>query len=247
LSSLKMSADPEKRSWQKYEISPFGKTPDAGVRGGKAFIAFQKEDRLQSDFIPIAPGHDRENLTGQDILETFQEKTTLIEQEAYEKGFEQGEKDGFEIGEKRAVKIVDNIEHLFVEMTQLKETILKRHEKEIIDIIFEIVEAIVHKEVQDGGHVIGDAIVNALELANDTREIQLRVNPDDYAFIENARPELFSRFKDIRSIIVNSDPSLSKGGCILETPKGGIDASIETRLKKIQECLLEAFADGAHE
>lgn len=238
------SAPLEKASWQKYEISPFRSPPAAGSLNDSGFVALQREARSPSGFVPIGGDPAKETLGDQKILDGFQEKTAHIEQEAYEKGFEQGQKDGFEIGEKRALKTVEHIEALFGELAQIREAILKRHEKEIIAVISAAIEAIVHKAAVADDRLIGDAIRHALELSSDRSEIKLRVNPDDYAFIENARPEFFSEFKDIRSIIVHSDPSIARGGCILETPKGGIDARIETRLKKIQQCLFDAYEAG---
>jgi len=38
-------------------------------------------------------------------------------------------------------------------------------------------------------------------------------------------------------MIVTSDPSITRGGCFLETPYGDVDARVETQLEKIYQSL----------
>jgi flagellar assembly protein FliH len=170
----------------------------------------------------------------------MQEKISGIEQEAYEKGFAQGEKDGFEFGEKKSIKITENIENLFSEMVSLKHEVSKQYEREIIDLIFAVAEKIVHYEVRSKESVIRNAIFEALEAAVEKSKVVFNVNPDDYDYVEKLRPELFKQNKGLKSIVVTSDPAVSRGGCYLETPYGNIDATIESKLEKIYQCLQES-------
>lgn len=241
--------DQTEASWQKYEITPFGALSVKRNGDIKEFVALQTDNPIHSDFMPLEIGNeDRETIQASDvILETPQERTALIEQEAYEKGFAQGEKDGFELGEKKALTFIDNIEKLFLEITHLNEAILKRYEREIVEVIFSIAETIVHRQIQMDGDVIRTAILSALKLAVERSEIKLRVTPEDYDYIDKLRPELFASFRELKSVVVTSDPSITRGGCIMETPKGDIDASIETRLEKVRQCLVEAFHEDSNE
>ena len=62
-----------------------------------------------------------------------------------------------------------------------------------------------------------------------------------YDDTEKLKPELIQNFKELKSIVVSADPSIAQGGCILETPGGNIDATIETQLEKIRQCLTDTF------
>jgi flagellar biosynthesis/type III secretory pathway protein FliH len=55
------------------------------------------------------------------------------------------------------------------------------------------------------------------------------------------KPEFFRTSKDLKSIVVTPDLSVNRGGCLLETPYGDIDASVEARLDKIHQSLNRAF------
>ena len=78
-------------------------------------------------------------------------------------------------------------------------------------------------------------------MAVEKSKVTFNVNPDDYDYVEKLRPNLFRNCKEIKSIVVTSDPSVSRGGCLLETPRGNIDATIESKLEKIRQCFQESI------
>jgi flagellar assembly protein FliH len=106
-------------------------------------------------------------------------------------------------------------------------------------LIFAVVEKIVHHEVRQDNTAIKEAIFNALDMAVEKSKVVFNVNPDDYDYVEKLRPNLFRQNKEIKSIVVTSDPAISRGGCFLETVRGNIDATIESKLEKIYQCFQE--------
>lgn len=232
----------KEESWHKYEMESFESYEFQEQGRINDFVSLDIGERKRSNFVPLEacenPGSKKEG-TENDLLGT-QEKISTIEQEAYEKSFAQGEKDGFEFGEKKAIKVSENIENLFNEMASLKHDVLKQYERQIIDLIFAVVEKIVHHEVRSKESVIKNAIFDALKLAVEKSKVVFNVNPDDYDYVEKLRPELFNQNKGLKSIVVTSDPGVSRGGCYLETPYGNIDATIESKLENIHQCLQES-------
>jgi flagellar assembly protein FliH len=228
-------------SWLRYEMETFEPFSPGEDKGDKNFISLGTGGDKKSKFIPLEAlknNGGKEN-AGDDALQNTQEHLDRIEQEAYEKGFAQGEKDGFELGEKKAIKSIENIEKLFNEIAALKEDVLRENEKEILDLIFAIVEKIVHHEVRQDDAAVKEAILNALDMAVEKSKVILNVNPDDYEIVEKLRPDLFRQDNKIKSIVVTSDPAVSRGGCFLETPRGNIDATIESKLEKIYQSFQE--------
>ncbi len=201
------------------------------------FISLQDANPTQSEFMPYSTAGDMDSLP--DSLN----KANLLEQEAYEKGFAQGEKDGFELGEKKAGKIVEKMESILVEMTHLRETILKHHEKDILDLVFAIVAKIVRFQIETGEAAVRDAILNALKLASQKDKVVIRVNPEDYEYVEHIRPDLLTEYKELKSVVISSDHSISRGGCFIETPSGDVDARIESQLEQIYQSLQDALLE----
>ena len=97
------------------------------------------------------------------------------------------------MGEKKALKVIENVENLLIEMNRFKLDILKRHEKEILEIIFAIAEKIIHYQIDASDEIIKESIIQALRLTVDKSQVVLRVNPEDYDYVEKLRPDLFSK------------------------------------------------------
>jgi len=255
-----------KSSWTEFEMEHFepilstekpalhrpdhrDSSPARQGAGGKTeekntatFTSFQTKDKDKEDFILLKEGEEnfKKRKEVEDILQNAHKKVSLLEKEAYEKGFAQGEKDGLELGGKKAVKVIENIENLFIEISNLKREIVRRHEKQILELIFAIVKKILHDHLDINEKTIKNIIFQALDVTAEKSKIVLKVNPEDFDFVEGLRPEFFSKFKELKSITATSDPSITKGGCFLETPYGDVDATIETQLEKIYQSVVDA-------
>jgi flagellar assembly protein FliH len=228
-------------AWAKYEMRPIDSFSHSPANEEADFISLQINEDHVSEFIPLIDGPGDTGTIGNENRSNQLEKTAFAEKEAYEKGFEQGEKDGLELGEAKANKMLKNLEALLDEISQLRSRLGKQYEKEILDLVYAIANKIIHTELSIKETVVKDTILSALELTAEKRNMTLKINPDDFDYVEKIRPELFSRYTNIKSLMITPDPAISRGGCLLETPGGDIDASIETQLESIHQSLKDAY------
>lgn len=235
-------------TWQPFEMESLEANRELCRTKPMEFVCLQTDDQTPEDFMPLDGTENAQKqraAEAEDIIKKARDKGIHLEQEAYEKGFSQGEKDGLELGEQKALKVIEKIENLFMELSRQKQQIVQQHEKEILSIIFSIAVKIIHHHLPADEGSLKETVLEVLNLAVEKRQIIINVNPEDYQYIEQCRPELFNKFKDIKTIRVTSDPSISQGGCIIETPCGDMDASVETRLEKIYQSLEDAFTRKA--
>lgn len=232
----------EERFWTKFEMGSLEDSPLPKEHKAD-FLSFQVGEKEETMFIPYEQDGDtyRRKREAEEILQGAHKRATQIEQEAYEKGFSQGEKDGLELGEKKALKVIESIENLLVELGNLKQEMIRGYEKEILELIFAISEKIIHHQLGTHNESLNETVFNAICLAAEKGEMILRVNPEDFEYVEKLRPEVFTRFNDLKSIVVTSDASITRGGCLLETQYGDIDARVETQLERIYQCLEGVF------
>jgi flagellar assembly protein FliH len=227
---------------KQYEIKPFDSFPAAEKNENRLFTALQTAGVENAVFHQIdGKGNYRKNEGSDDIMERSREKAAMLEREAYEKGFAQGEKDGLELGALKALKIVENIENLLDEIGRLRTDIVKRYENDILGLICSVAEKVVHHQVGLNGATIRETVIKAIQLATEKRSILLKINPEEFDYIDRLRPEFFQRFNQLESMEVVSNPSVRRGGCFLETPFGDVDARVETQLEMIRQCLEEAY------
>ena len=233
------------KAWVKFELRSFESPSLPRQMEKTGFVSLQTGEVEDTDFIPLRETTDqyKKGKEVEDVLREAREKADLLEREAYEKGFAQGEKDGLELGERKGLKQIEGIESLLIEMNSLKQEIIGHYEKEILELVFAIAQKVVHHQIRSGDKAIEGTVLRAVKLAAEKSEIILRVNPEDSDYVEKLRPEFFAAVKELKALTVTSDPSITKGGCFLESPYGDVDGRVETQLEKIHQCLEGAFAE----
>ena len=178
------------------------------------------------------------------ILARAKEKGALIEREAYEAGFAQGEKDGFEIGAKKLDKMLDLTEQTLKGMVAYKSEFIKLYEKEIFQLIFHIAEKVVRGKVEIDHTIVRETILEAFNLVVDRSEVTIRISPEDIEYVKEIRAEFLDGIKDLKSITIESDPSVSPGGCFMETVFGHVDARLENQLERIARAVEQTLGDS---
>jgi flagellar biosynthesis/type III secretory pathway protein FliH len=67
--------------------------------------------------------------------------------------------------------------------------------------------------------------------------ITLRVHPEDEPLLRPHKNELLASSDGVREVIFEPDDAVERGGCIIESPSGNIDARIATQLAQIDSAL----------
>ncbi|MES2229538.1 MAG: flagellar assembly protein FliH [Pseudomonadota bacterium] len=88
---------------------------------------------------------------------------------------------------------------------------------------------IVRAELASRPELVAQVAQEAVDtLLLSARHITLRVHPDDHAFVAQGAADVLAA----RGARLLADPSMSRGGCVVESDIGIIDASLETRWRR---------------
>ena len=173
------------------------------------------------------------------MVEEARLKVSEIEKEAYEKGFAEGQKTGSEVGEKMAEALLQQYSASLDALNGLRSELFATSEREIIRLALEIARKIIKREVAIDEELILALVKVALARVADQTLITVRVNPKDHHAIERhqaAAPETGALSESIKLV---EDPLIARGGCIIETQSGTIDARIEEQLREIERGFFE--------
>jgi len=121
---------------KQYEIKPFDSFPVGGKKENMVVFALPQEGGMKKSVFNLVDcsGNFLKFEGPDDIMEKASEKASMLEREAYEKGFAQGEKDGLELGAAKALKVVENIENLLNEIGCLRTEIINCMKKILSDL-----------------------------------------------------------------------------------------------------------------
>jgi flagellar biosynthesis/type III secretory pathway protein FliH len=100
-----------------------------------------------------------------------------------------------------------------------------------------IAEKLLGRELALRPDAVTDVVAEALRHAGDPREVVLRVSPEDLAALERGKPRLVERCRSARLVAFRADEAVGRGGCIVETELGVVDARLSTQLDAIERAL----------
>ncbi len=155
-------------------------------------------------------------------------------QEAYALGKEEGQKLAYDEEKQRISSEMEKINDLIKEIKHAKSDILKDNEKQIVNLCFYMAKRLLMKEVETNEAYIQTLIKKSLEMAQSDEEVTIRVSPEDKVWIDEHQETIFSELNLDASTRIEEDVQMVRGGVIIETNYGVIDASLEQRLEKLE-------------
>ena len=191
------------------------------------------------DEILSEPEQDSEQLYRTKLLE-LERRDQEIEKEAYGKGFSQGEKDGFEYGQKAVQVIKSQLERIVENMEALPSKVLQDYRDWLIRTSIGIARQIVKREVQTSPEIVADTVKTLLEEAEEHSTLTVYLNPSDLELIEK-RAEM-ALWANRKRFALRVDKDLERGGCRVESSLQLLDATMASQFENLEKYLL---SDGA--
>ena len=114
---------------------------------------------------------------------------------------------------------------------------IKQVEEEVTDLALAIASKIVRESIDEKRDLVQRLVLEAIARVRDSREVLIRVHPEDLASIEDVRATFVSLFEGPVTIKLEGDRGVGRGGCVLETPTRLIDATIDAQLARLGEAL----------
>ncbi len=163
----------------------------------------------------------------------------LIEKTAYENGFRSGEKAGMEISEKKTEVIMRRYSESILELGRVRPELYSQVEHEVVALALEVAKKIVHREIQADKEIVQTLVKVALNHVAEKTAVTVHLNPIDYNFILEHKAELAQSDHGVREVVLLADRSIERGGCMIKTECGDIDARIEEEFREVERGFFE--------
>jgi flagellar assembly protein FliH len=167
-----------------------------------------------------------------------QPETTIdietIEQNAFLSGIEAGRKQAEDDFENSAQTLMC----ICQELDALRETILKNSVGEMKELVLAISEKIIRHSVTEQDKTIIATINDAINLAVKSDEFQIQLNPEDLAAVETKKKEIIDSISELENIVLKADPTIERGGCLLESTCCTVDASMIGQIKVVHDSII---------
>ncbi len=183
------------------------------------------------------PQISAEELHRRKLLE-LERSTQQIERDAYNQGFAQGEKDGFDYGQKSVQVVKSQLERIVQNMEALPAKILQDYRNWLIQTSIRIARQLINREIRTSPEIVADTVSALIEEAEEHGVLTVYLNPNDLEIVEK-RADLTLPANG-KHIALRADRDLERGGCRIESAVQLLDASIAILFENLEKKLLGA-------
>jgi len=179
----------------------------------------------------------------QQVLSEARSEAEQLRRTAQEEGLQEGRQQGRDEMEEQRTRQAKEFQRdasaLLEAIHQQKQKLLRESEPRLVELAAMIAGQIVRKEVRQDDDTVLNIVRQAIVLATEKDQLLLRLNPEDLGWIRERCPELMALHEDIKEIHFEEDRRVERGGCVIETAAGNVDARIERQLDEIRRGLEE--------
>ncbi len=210
-----------------------GFVPYAGLIGPEniAFGDAPEYEQQAGDFVP-----EEAQLVAEELRPciTEEEMNARIE-EAYERGYEEGQRQA-ERGLSNVFKALrDAIEDVYAARVH----VFRHSEEDLLKLSILVARKIIHREVSLDRGILSNVVTAALDNTSERDELVIRLNPEDLKLVASQKQINLPEIGEDKLLNMKPDDSVPAGGCIVETRMGEIDARLEKQLDEIYMRLTE--------
>jgi len=167
-------------------------------------------------------------------LAKVEERVKKVSEDSYRKGYIDGT--GFQ--KKEALPVLTAVATMAKMIPLIRKETIEKTEERIVMLAIAMAEKIINQEVQTRKEIILGVLKGALKNIVDTDGMRIRINPQDYRYVMEVKNDFLQSFNGLSKVVFEEDASIKRGGAIVETMFGEVDARLESQLKEIQAVML---------
>lgn len=120
-----------------------------------------------------------------------------------------------------------------------RKNILEETEQQIVDLVLLISRKVVKIISENQRNVIMSNVLHALRKVKGRGDVTIRVNLADMELTSEHVKDFIESVESVKNITIAEDSAVDRGGCIVETDFGSIDARISSQLAELEQKYLK--------
>lgn len=162
-----------------------------------------------------------------------------IKKSAYDSGYAEGQEKGFKTGADEITRLIDRTHKILEGVMFRREEILNETEQQIVDLVILMSKKVVKIISENQKSVVMANVLQALKKVKGRGDVTIRVNLADVKLTTEHIQDFIKQVENVKGITVVEDSTVDKGGCVVETDFGAIDARIQSQLSELESKILE--------
>jgi flagellar assembly protein FliH len=174
--------------------------------------------------------HLREQLYQE--VQTEREKARA---EGFAEGYQQGKQEAWQEYE----TLIAEAQRILRSAESERMEYLEQNESVLLELACAIAERVLHGHIERHADYILPIVRAALQEVQGLHQVEVRVHPDDYNTVFQSKQTLLNNLPGQNQLAIIPDLAVSKGGCVIHTAYGSVDARIDSQLQEIRRVLLD--------
>jgi flagellar assembly protein FliH len=168
-------------------------------------------------------------------LAAAQSEAAGIRAAARAEGHADGLEAGLAEGREQLAAALAALESAHAELVALRAATAEAVERDAVELAVQLAEKIVAGTLDVEPERVLDVVRGALRRLAERRRVTVLVHPDDLELVRSAADGFAGELGGIEHCEVQAERRLVRGGAVVRTDEGQIDASIETQLARARE------------
>jgi flagellar assembly protein FliH len=173
------------------------------------------------------------------IISDAKNQAAEVMEDARNKGEEDGWEEGFSRGEEEVNRLITRLNRILSSTIQKRNEVLEEAESQIVDIIIAVARKVVKTITESHKNIVIEQISEAIQKLKGRAEITIRVNVEDLMMTTKHKKDFIQMVEGIENVKILEDNSVDKGGCIITTDFGSVDARISSQLSELEQKIKE--------
>jgi flagellar assembly protein FliH len=182
--------------------------------------------------------------THQQILARAASEGERILDRARARGYEEGHERGLQDGLAETAAATQALGEALRELQTLRSQTAEEVERDAVELALALAAKIIAGALEVEPERVLDTVRGALRRVAERRQITVLVDPADIDLVSGALADLQSQAGGIELCDVQADRRVGRGGAVVRTAEGEIDATVATQLERARELLLAEPIDG---
>lgn len=170
----------------------------------------------------------------QALLDSAASEAAHLRAQAHRDGYAQGLEEARRHTQAQLARLGEIVQGARADTAQM----LRNAERDVIDLVLLITERVVYRELSLNPALVVESVRQAMEVAETGIVVRVRVNPEDLAFVEATWQDIAAEHR-LQAVELAADGLVQRGGCVVETRTGAIDAQVDTKIAEVERALLE--------
>lgn len=177
-----------------------------------------------------------------EMVERAAARVEELESQARTRGHEEGVTAGRAAGYAELEEDVAAMHELIGNVREQRNVVIETAEPELVRLAMDVAERVVYDHVAIDPNVVLENVRHALTRLVGREIVTVRVNPADAEILRKHR-ENTATSNDVEHLRIVEDQRVDRGGVVVETEAGTIDAKISTQLREARRALTNGDVD----